>query len=70
MEAVRTMAGDSGMSAGEMGEMGEIADREDGREGIGRRAVGRMMPVSGVDVAEARFELGWGPGRVVDVLSG
>lgn len=65
------MAGERGASAGEAGEM---EDREDGRDGkgcgAGRSTAGRIMPASGVDVAEARLELGWVPVRMELVVRG
>lgn len=53
------MAGDSGDSKGEMVEMGDSDDGRGGKQcGAGRSTAGRIMPVSGVDVAEARLDLG------------
>lgn len=51
VEAVRMIAGDGGAS---LGKLAEVGDRDDGRDG--RSTEGRMMPVSGVDVADARVE--------------
>lgn len=70
VDAVRTMAGEAGASTGEMGEMEERDDGRDSGRGVGRRTAGRMMPVSGVDVAEARLEFGWLPVRMEAVARG
>lgn len=65
------MAGERGASAGEAGEMDEREDGRDGRGcGAGRSTAGRMMPASGVDVEEARLELGWAPVRMELVARG
>lgn len=68
-EAVRTMAGESGVSTGE--EIEEMVVRDEGLEvNNGRRGAGRAISTSGVDTVEARFELGCVADNIVDVLSG